>query len=481
MNQKGFSQVILLGIIAVLILVGAGGFLLVSNKNISELSSTLQLDNLCSGKDECVNFCLNNRDRCEIYCHGRRDDLCKIIFPPDEEYKKPPSFELQPNPSVEEKKNVATDSIVAEKGIIVPKLEEPPTRKDCAGTGSVVFTSPPMRLNEIREIVPMGLLNGPHVTPTDHGYYHSVSVDRSNPDDPSTYKDILAPADGIIADINVMPGKQNDYRMTLNYTCTFYTIYIHLKELSQKVLQVTGGVKGFMPTSIPVKAGEVIGRAQGFDFSVHNDEVVLKGFVIPEHYEGESWKIHTVDMFDSFVEPIKSELLSKNIRQAYPRGGKIDYDIDGKLVGNWFVEGTNGYSGNTEGDYWLAHLAFAYDALDPSLAVVSIGDFSGTPKQFAIKGNAPDPAVVSVASGLVKYELTGIEYLDEYRHIWNRNEFVKISKAIESGPIIDGVERVNGVALVQMLGERKLKFEVFPGKTAPEVAGFTNLAKTYER
>jgi hypothetical protein len=281
-GKQGFSQIILLGIIAVIVLAGAGGFFFVSNKNISELSSAPQLDNLCSGKDECINFCLNNRDRCEIYCKGREDDLCKIIFPPDEEHKKQSSFELQSGPSTkEEKKGFVADNIAVKESSVIPKSEEPTTRKDCAGTGSVVFTSPPMRLHEIREIVPMGLLNGSHVTPTDHGYYHSVSVDRLNPDDPSTYKDILAPADGIIADINIMGEKQNDYRMTLNYTCTFYTIYIHIKELSQKVLQATGEVKGFMPTSIPVNAGEVIGRSQGFGFSVHNEEVVLKGFVIP--------------------------------------------------------------------------------------------------------------------------------------------------------------------------------------------------------
>ncbi|TSC77429.1 MAG: Uncharacterized protein G01um101429_1061 [Parcubacteria group bacterium Gr01-1014_29] len=430
------------------------------------------LGDLCLNEEGCNNFCKNNVRRCREYCQSHAENpLCQ----------KPFSLELQPSPSAEEeKKDIAAEGIATKESIIVPKSEKRPARKDCTGTGSVAFTSPPMRLHEIREIVPMGLLNGSHVTPTDHGYYHSVSVDRLNPDDPSTYRDILAPADGIIADINIMGGKQNDYRMTLNYTCTFYTIYIHLSELSQKILQATGGVKGFMPTSIPVKAGEIIGRAQGFDFSVHNEEVVLKGFVIPEHYEGESWKIHTVDMFDSFVEPIKSKLLSKNIRQAHPRGGKIDYDIDGKLVGNWFVEGTGGYRG-VQGDYWVTHLAFAYDALDPSLAVVSIGDFRGMPKHFAIKGNTPDPAIVSVASGLVKYELTGIEYLTESGQIWNRNEFAKISKAIESGPIIDEVERVEGVVLAQMLGERKLKFEAFPGKTASEIVGFTDAATLYER
>jgi hypothetical protein len=42
-------------------------------------------------------------------------------------------------------------------------------------------------------------------------------------------------------------------------------------------------------------------------------------------------------------------------------------------------------------------------------------------------------------------------------------------------------EQVLGVALVQMTGPRTLRCEVFPGKTAVEVSGFTASAKVFER
>ncbi|MFC1944114.1 hypothetical protein ACFLX5_01230 [Chloroflexota bacterium] len=37
--------------------------------------------------------------------------------------------------------------------------------------------------------------------------------------------------------------------------------------------------------------------------------------------------------------------MTKNIRQVEPPGGKIDHDVYGRLIGNWFVKGTNGYQG----------------------------------------------------------------------------------------------------------------------------------------
>jgi hypothetical protein len=100
MNQRGFSQIILLGIITILILAGASGFLLLPEKKIPSSEnekaarqevSPPALGSLCSGKDECINFCLNNRGKCEGYCKGRGVELCKIIFPPGEEYKKQPT------------------------------------------------------------------------------------------------------------------------------------------------------------------------------------------------------------------------------------------------------------------------------------------------------------------------------------------------------------------------------------------------------
>ena len=42
-------------------------------------------------------------------------------------------------------------------------------------------------------------------------------------------------------------------------------------------------------------------------------------------------------------------------------------------------------------------------------------------------------------------------------------------------------DAVQGTALAQVLPDRKLKFEAFPGKTGAEVKAFSSAAKTYER
>ncbi|MEK6828223.1 MAG: hypothetical protein AABX78_02630, partial [Nanoarchaeota archaeon] len=139
----------------------------------------------------------------------------------------------------------------------------------------------------------------------------------------------------------------------------------------------------------------------------------------------------------------------------------------------------NGYFGREEYrrgyGYWATHLSFAYDGLDPSLIIVSIGNYNGEAQQFAVKGNAPDPATISVRSGLVKYELVSFGYMTEEGKDWDRLSFAKISKAYGYD------EQVGGVVLVQMLEDRKIKFEAFSGKIASQVSGFTENAKIYER
>ena len=149
------------------------------------------------------------------------------------------------------------------------------------------------------------------------------------------------------------------------------------------------------------------------------------------------------------------------------------------MVGNWFEENTNGYFGKEEYQrsigYWSTHLAFAYDGLDPSLIIVSIGDYNDEAMQFAVMGNMPDPKDVQVSTGLVKYELVAWQYLTENGKEWDRQGFAKVtgSKRFD--------EQVGGVALVQMLEGRKIKFEAFPGKTASQASGFSSNAKIYER
>ncbi|MDP3725716.1 MAG: hypothetical protein Q8R36_00790 [bacterium] len=452
MHQKGFAPLIIIVIVTLVIGAGVGGFLVLREKKIPsfENEKTVQQE-------------------------VPLEDIASPIEPTPSPVQsiQPPSPKTQPEPKP---KSAPLQPTQVTASPTAPTPQSPSSA--CKGRGTVNFTSPPMRIEEIGHIWPIGLMNASsgHITPTDHGYYHPPNWKPQEAEDASKFKDILSPADGVITGIGSIGNRVGDYRMVIHHTCTFYTIYIHLRELSPKILGIIGKSTKNINTNIPVVAGEVIGRANGSDFSVHNEEATLKGFVVPEHYS-EPWKIHTVDMFDYFLEPIKSQLLSKNVRQAEPRGGKIDYDIDGRLVGNWFVENTGGYRGGGYGGaepYWATHLVFAYDSIVPSLVWISMGNYGGEAKGFAVKGNLPDPANVSVANGLLKYELVSAEYKTDTGQFWDRISFAKVTSAIETN-------FVEGVVLVQMISDRKIKFEAFPGKTGAEVSGFTSAARVYER
>ena len=226
--------------------------------------------------------------------------------------------------------------------------------------------------------------------------------------------------------------------------------------MPQKIKEYAPKRHGYVGVRIPVEAGELIGYYKtNLDYNLVDEDVVLNGFVVPEHYN-ELWKIHIPNTYDYFNEPFKSKLIEKSVRTAEPISGKIDYDIDGKLVGNWFLEGTNGYAGAVtepggEG-YWLGHLSIVYDYLDPDRIVFSIGNYGGeNSKQFGVKGNFPNPSNVNVEDGLIKYELVEYDYITPNGNSWDRISLVKGLKTVSR-------ENVEGVVLVQMTSDRKIKF-----------------------
>ena len=367
-----------------------------------------------------------------------------------------------------------------------------------------------MDLDNIRLIEPMGKLHGSHVTPTDHTYIrhtklpefreHQNAVRAGQPPQPwSSPYDVKSPADGYITDIQAFPfappdygytGILEDYRVIIWHSCAVSTIFIHLGGLAPEILEFTGEIpsgggwtpRGRNARSLRVTAGQVIGKvgAQGIDFSVHDNRVRLEGLAVPTHYKDEAWKIHTVDPFAYFDNNLKSSLQAKNLRSADPKGGRIDYDVQGRLVGTWFLEGTQDYSGggdhsfcgNRPCPYWKGHLAIAYDYIDPTLIRVSIGAEVGIDKSlcricdgvYGVQGNGPDPVEVELDSGLVKYNLVGFEHTGEFR---------VVTKNVEN-PVL-------GVFLAQVIDDSTIKMEVFPGRTAAEIEGFSNEAKIYYR
>jgi hypothetical protein len=363
-------------------------------------------------------------------------------------------------------------------------IEQEFSQGECEGDGPVRLTYAPSSPEDLAYIFPMGFMFGAHVTPVDHQYYYWDNVDAALED----YA-VYSPADGYATQVQFM---DIDYRLVLEFTCEVYSIFIHLEKLAGPLAELDGQVPNGQSKSvrIPVKAGELIaydGGTFGFDFSVHDAGVILPGFINPQSYVAELWKIHTVDPYDYFDEPVRSELLAKNIRQAEPLGGKIDHDIPGRLIGNWFVEDTNGYAGISDEKglvqpdqqigYWNTHLSIAPDPIDPSAVIVSMGLYDGGTAQFLVKDAIPRPEDVSAQSGLVKYELIDWHYV----HAATGEPWGGMNREMATDIIVAQGVGIRGVVLFQMVDDDHLKMEAFPEMGAGEVRGFTDEAMIYER
>ena len=352
----------------------------------------------------------------------------------------------------------------------------------CAEDNTRQFVSPIVNLESLTDIEPMGKMASSHVTPTDHLYVH-----WSQPAAGVT-EYVVAPADGQIVEISRFPSNASprfdssitipDYRMVLMHSCSFFTIFIHLGELAPDIIKQTGpislGSQWFSTRTGPidVKAGDPLSKingSDGLDWSVHDADVMLSGFVVPKHYIGVPWKVHTVDPFQFYKEPLKSQLLSKVVRKVEPRAGKIDYDVEGTITGNWFLEGTDDYNGNTnEAAYWKGHIAIAYGYIDPTQIRISLGFNTGIDDDqlcnvcfsaYGVRGNRPDPKLIGVADGLVKYELMS-----------------------RQGPNHEQVGDTSlGTFLVQHLGDRAIRIEFILGVAPKEISAFSDKSLIYRR
>lgn len=348
--------------------------------------------------------------------------------------------------------------------------------KDCKGKGRVQMQKSPMNLEDVGMIQPLGLTAGAHVTPIDHLYFSPIDFNS-----PRDKYPVYAMADGYIVElssrsVNVDSGQSRppEYRFMFQHSCQTISYFDLVTSVDESIIQQMPDVKSKSHAigHVPIKAGQLIGRIGGqtLDTAVYNMDLTLPGFITPELYDAEPWKVHTDDFFSYFNEPLKSQLLAKNIRQAEPRSGKIDYDQPGKLIGNWFKEGTNGYAGPEQAQgkagqngrgYWSGHLSVFYHSIRPEIIIVSLGEFKdGQPQAFAVAGTSPDPAEVDKSSSVIKYEL--------------------VQSPTYDGEMPDN-KTVMATALFQVLDGEKLKVEIFAGKTGAQVSGFTSAALTYER
>lgn len=335
-------------------------------------------------------------------------------------------------------------------------------------------------------IEPMGKVMDGHVTPTDHLYVAPKSRDAAD-----NTTDVVMPADGRIVEIAAMPAEYigdragqtvapEDHRITIAFGCKQFSILIHVHRLARPLAEQVGAMKPNTQqrVSIDLKAGDKIGTIGGnpVDWTFVDTTKTLSGFIHPELYDRESWKIHSVDPLAQYSGDLKTAMQAASLRTSEPFGGKIDYDKKGTLIGNWFQADTNGYAGANQARYWDGHLSIAPDYIDGKTAIVSIGNWDGSAKQYTPR-EAFNPSSITTADGTVKVELAPITRLTATNQVWNGND-----RSIKGGRVApDLTVPAVGTILFQVEPGEKLKVEVFVGKTAAQVAGFTPAAKTYAR
>ena len=355
-------------------------------------------------------------------------------------------------------------------------------RGRCSGNDKPQLTHLPMNQNDFAFILPYGLMIGGHVTPVDHQYFSPTNFNS-----PTNTYPVYAMADSRIVDIGTRQhpyqGRDTretvtDYRIVFSVSCKLLYYYDLVTGLAPD-LKAAYERKG-NNLDFPVKAGQIIGYIGGqtLDFAVWDNDVNLTGFVVPDHYTAESWKLHTADPLLYESDEVKAASLAKYIRSQEPRSGKLDYDVDGKAIGNWFQVGTNGYAGvngYTGGEYWGGHLSLSPYFIDPSAFLVSIGNWPGGAQQFATKEKTPTPDTITEATGLVKYTL--VQFHD---YLANNTSWDSMSFPV-SALHLHRYSDVQGCFLMQMTGTRLLKAEAFKGKTCSSVSGFDANAVMYER
>ena len=169
----------------------------------------------------------------------------------------------------------------------IPQPKAPPLGRPCSEFGDVTFTAPPMSVADIFYIRPMGSISTSHTIPTDHIYIHPNNLGAPTvPFGPERYPppfQVMAPGDGYIVGIDTMAGHLRpapdgqpilveDYYIEIYHSCTVSSVYIHVNELAREIVEVTGEFgEGSRWTwrdtpdkaTIPVKAGQVIGKVGG--------------------------------------------------------------------------------------------------------------------------------------------------------------------------------------------------------------------------
>lgn len=342
MHHRGFSQVILLGIIAVIImLAGVGGFLVLREKK--------------------------------------------------EPLGQQPVLQPQNSKRAEDKKQG-------------PKTETSNVAASLPGcNGNNYYSVSPIPLNQLDYILPLGNINpGGHSTPSDHLYF---VITRTVPGShvPDTV-DVFAPGDMTIYSVGrqrqIANGKvvNEDYFISFALCKELTGSFGHVSDLAGPLSNnmdftecnsYSGGTTNVYEqcradVHIQVKAGEKIGTAGGklsaaLDFWTIDERLPNPRVANPNR----QYNLKATCAINYYPEDLRAKLSlflggGNRQRTIEPVCGEIFQDKPGTLQGNWY---SGAADRNTPAD-WNTLMAMVHDPIDPRHGIVSIGGVISEPGTF---------------------------------------------------------------------------------------------------
>jgi len=229
-------------------------------------SSNIKLDNLCSNEGECISFCQDNREKCEEYCNGKNIELCKMIFPPQEE--KGQAEKLQETLPVlknlgidiqswDKKTNRAGDFLFENKNYVDDKIFTEFAHKIVNDMGEKL-------LPEIGFNIPVGTK-------------------------------IVSPIDGVITDVKFYEPSQD------------YTIFIKTDESSPWIVGFEHIYNMRVKTGDKVSAGQELAEASPSYGRIEFGNVEINVWTAEEHI----YKYCPVEFLDESLKPIYEEKLNR--------------------------------------------------------------------------------------------------------------------------------------------------------------------------
>ncbi len=329
---------------------------------------------------------------------------------------------------------------------------------ECTDT---LLTVPPVALNSITNIEPIGNANPPEHTLASISTDTYVSVERGS------QTPLVAPGDLWIIGIQPRYGVTDDpedHVIRYAFCKDVYGVVDHVKSFSKEIEAIVDGYACSASNAKPgdnkcpilllepLKAGTPFGTVGGkqgnFNFGTW-DLRVNHSFISPWRH---GWLTrHAACPFDYYSADLRSQLMAKIQRGGADKCGTVLYDLPGTAQGDWFI----GNASPTRPADWGKLLFLGYDNDLPDQLVISTsGIFVPEPTKWFITPQT---------NGLVNREFKHVKDARLYCYESEADGFDAYEKGVRGGRI-----------LIQLVNATELKIEHQSGTCGTGGLSFTN-------